>query len=69
MKKNSSTPPSQDYDRKNEQGHIPQNPGAAKDKSSIASAFMEDKRKVDKREIARQEHTNHFTNRASKGEK
>ena len=46
---------SQDYDRKHKQDYISKNPRAIKG--------VLDK-KDDKRELAREEHTNHFTNRA-----
>jgi len=49
---------SQDYDRKHQHDHITKNPRAAKDLPTA-----EDNRTIDKREIAREEHTNHFTNR------
>lgn len=64
MKKNSTTNTSQDYDRKHKQDHIANNPRAAKDLPNPEDAYTDDKRKD-----ARQEHTNHFTNREGRTEK
>ena len=55
---------SQDYDRKHGVDHIDKNPRATKDipgpnDSMAKPIFTEDRRKT-----VRQEHTNHFTNRA-----
>jgi len=61
MKKNPAPPTAQDYDRKRGRDAIPGNPRVAKDVPAREPA--------DKREAARHEHTNHFTNRAGKKKK
>ena len=55
MKNDQPKNTSQDYDRKHGHDHIANNPRAATAQLS----------REDKREEARHEHTNHFTNRAS----
>jgi len=51
---------SQDYDRKHGKNHVAETPRAAKRLVSKSG---------DKRELAREEYTNHFTNRAPGGSK
>ncbi len=82
MKKDSTHNTSQDHDRKHGQDHIANNPRAEKmflnkddtadilaEQHSITKNAHEPAFKEDKRQMARQEHTSHFTNRAKGGEK
>ena len=55
---------SQDYDRKHQKDRIAENPRAAKDIPN-----KNDSKVNDMRDIARREHTNHFTNRAPADQK
>ena len=67
MKNDQPKNTSQDYDRKHGHDHVANNPRAAKDQPSWedTAAVMPKGHHEDKREEARHEHTNHFTNRAS----
>ena len=56
---NEPKPTSQDSDRKHQKDHILENPSVAKDISNKSDSKVNDMR-----DIARQQHTNHFTNRA-----
>jgi len=82
MKKESEVHTSQDHDRKFQHDHTEKNPRAAKDipNSQDSNAYSAEKYAVtdksssgavyiqDKRKLAREEHTAHFTNRESKAE-